>query len=139
MTAAAGEPVALDVRPVLARGEEPFDMIMQAAARVEPGGTLLLTAPFEPVPLYGVLARRGFAHRTAPLEAGDFLVRFVHTGIVATQTVGEVYQRYPATARVFAHHGIDLCCGGARTLEFVAQAHKLDLPRLLAELQDASM
>ena len=72
--------VSIDVRPVLARGEEPFTMIMEAASRVPPGGVLELTAPFEPVPLYAVLASQGFGHRTAALPEGDFLVRFVRTG-----------------------------------------------------------
>jgi uncharacterized protein (DUF2249 family) len=72
------EPIVLDVRPLLARGEEPFELIMEAAGRVPPGGTLELTAPFEPVPLYPVLAGRGFTYvTTIPLPQGAFLVRFL--------------------------------------------------------------
>lgn len=54
----------LDVRPDLAAGEEPFGRIMQAAASVEPGESLVVVAPFEPVPLYGVLGSQGFGHET---------------------------------------------------------------------------
>ena len=37
--------------------------------RCAPDGVLVLRAPFEPVPLYRVLARRGFAHWTESSEA----------------------------------------------------------------------
>lgn len=131
--------ITLDVRPVLARGEEPFAMIMEAAQRVPPGGVLELVAPFEPVPLYGVLARQGFGHRTTPLEAGAFLVRFVRTVITPGATVEAVHAAHAETAAVFAAHGIDLCCGGGKTLEFAAQAHGVEPGRLLAELQQAAL
>ncbi len=49
-------------------------------------------------------------------------------------TVATVAERYPATLPVFTRHGIDLCCGGAKTLAFVAQAHGLDLAALMDEL-----
>jgi uncharacterized protein (DUF2249 family) len=54
--------VALDVRPMLARGEEPFHAVMTAAAAVPVGQALRLRAGFEPLPLYDVLAGRGFSH-----------------------------------------------------------------------------
>lgn len=138
-TTANENTIALDVRPVLARGEEPFAMIMEAVGRVPAGGALELTAPFEPLPLYGVLSGRGFGHVATPLGGGAFRVRFVQTGITPAATVEAVHQRYPATAAVFAAHGIDLCCGGGKTLEFVAQAHKLGLARLLAQAQQAAV
>lgn len=54
------EPLELDVRPQLARGEEPFSAIMAAADRLQPGQALRLIAPFRPAPLFGVMANRGF-------------------------------------------------------------------------------
>ena len=51
----------LDVRPQLARGEEPFAAIMAAADRLQPGQALRLIAPFRPAPLFTVMANRGFA------------------------------------------------------------------------------
>lgn len=131
--------IALDVRPVLARGEDPFVMIMEAAATVPPAGALEVTAPFEPVPLYRVLSTHGFAHVARPLSDGGHLVRFLQTGIVPSTIVGTVHERHPASAAVFAAHGIDLCCGGGKTLEFAAQAHGVDLGRLLTEVQQASL
>lgn len=67
----------LDVRPDLERGDEPFARIMEAAAAIHPGESLLLIAPFEPVPLYGVLGGRGFQHETRQIDPGAWAVRFI--------------------------------------------------------------
>jgi hypothetical protein len=66
----------LDVRPDLESGGEPFVRIMEAASAIEPGGTLVIIAPFEPVPLYGVLGAHGFSHETAMIAADEWIVRF---------------------------------------------------------------
>lgn len=50
----------LDVRPILAAGGEPFGAIMAAAREVAAGQRLCLEAPFEPLPLYRVMQRKGF-------------------------------------------------------------------------------
>ncbi len=52
-------------------------------------------------------------------------------------TVEEIARRWPETATVLAKHRIDLCCGGRHSLELVAQKHKVDLDRLLKELEEA--
>ncbi len=128
----------LDVRPMLAAGEEPFDAILDAARAVPAGGVLEIVAPFEPAPLYAVLGGMGFAHRTEPLEGGAFAVRFTQTGITAAATVAEVAERSPAAAGIFGSHLMDLCCGGSLTLERSAQAHGVELAGLLAELREAA-
>jgi uncharacterized protein (DUF2249 family) len=69
--------ITLDVRADLARGDEPFARIMQAAASVKEGETLVLIAPFEPVPLYGVLAAQGFTQETRQAGPAEWVVRFV--------------------------------------------------------------
>ena len=66
----------LDVRPDLESGGEPFVRIMEAVAFIKPGETLVIIAPFEPIPLYGVLGERGFSHETAMLAADEWVVRF---------------------------------------------------------------
>ena len=70
----------LDVRPLMAEGQEPFDAIMGAVAGLEPGEEFELTAPLEPVPLYQVLGARGFSHQTEPLGGGDYRVVFRSAG-----------------------------------------------------------
>lgn len=52
----------VDVRPIMARGEEPFKAIMAVARPVPVGSAFRLQAGFEPLPLYDVLAKQGFAH-----------------------------------------------------------------------------
>lgn len=58
---AANLTLDLDVRPMLAKGEEPFAAIMCAVDGLTPGQSLRLIAPFRPAPLYNVMANRGFA------------------------------------------------------------------------------
>jgi len=66
----------LDVRPILARGEEPFDTIMETVAALEPGEPLELFVSFEPVPLFSVLGGQGFRHEAQQLDNGDYRVVF---------------------------------------------------------------
>ena len=51
----------LDVRPMLRAGAEPFQAIMEAVSALAPGESLRLIAPFRPVPLFSVMANRGFS------------------------------------------------------------------------------
>ena len=68
--------VALDVRPEIAFGLEPFTRIMAAVRALAAGEVVLIRAPFEPTPLYDVLGRRGFAHWTERHAADDWSVWF---------------------------------------------------------------
>lgn len=68
--------VFVDVREDLRSGREPFDRIMAAMRDVPAGGALCLRAIFEPVPLYGVMGRHGFAHHTERLGGDDWQVWF---------------------------------------------------------------
>lgn len=69
----------LDVRPELEQGGEPFVRIMEAAVGVKPGRTLVIIAPFEPVPLYAVLAGRGFSHATKKIATDEWVVQFTRS------------------------------------------------------------
>jgi hypothetical protein len=66
----------LDVRPDLERGDEPFTRIMETAATIQPGATLVLTAPFEPVPLYAAPGERGFSHESHCVSPDKWVIRF---------------------------------------------------------------
>lgn len=70
------QPLTLDVRPHLARGEEPFAAIMAAAEALAPGQALRLLAPFLPVPLFSVMADRGFIAEERALSDGLWEVLF---------------------------------------------------------------
>lgn len=66
----------LDVRPILRDGGEPFGAIMAAVGQLAKGQRLKLFATFRPEPLFGVMARQGFAHEASPLDNGDWMVVF---------------------------------------------------------------
>lgn len=67
----------VDARPTLAAGGEPFEEIMAAAGKVEVGEVLVVYAPFDPVPLQGVLGEQGFSFVTDEIGDGDWRTTFV--------------------------------------------------------------
>jgi uncharacterized protein (DUF2249 family) len=71
--------VKLDVREDLRRGREPFSKIMMTVAQLKDDESLLLIVPFEPAPLFAVLARQGFSHVSKPAGSGDWEVLFTRT------------------------------------------------------------
>jgi uncharacterized protein (DUF2249 family) len=73
---AARRPVHVDVRDDIRRGVEPFARIMAAAKALGDREALVLRAPFEPFPLYDVLARRGLAHWTERQALDDWSIWF---------------------------------------------------------------
>ena len=50
--------------------------MMEAASSIQQGGTLVIIAPFEPIPLYDVLAKRSFTYQTEKVADGEWVVRF---------------------------------------------------------------
>ena len=73
------EYIDVDVRPILRAGGEPFSVIMAALERLEPGQGLRLYATFKPVPLFAVMADKGFAYSAQALDAGEWEVLFTPT------------------------------------------------------------
>ena len=70
----------VDARPTIAAGKEPFDEIMRAAGEVGDDEVLVVLSPFEPVPLQGVLAERGFQFVSDELAPNDWRTTFLRTG-----------------------------------------------------------
>jgi uncharacterized protein (DUF2249 family) len=87
---AGRRPVHVDVREDIGRGEEPFARIMAAAKALGAEEALVLRTPFEPIPLYDVLGRRGLAHWTERRAADDWSVWFYREpgGVVAPAAAG---------------------------------------------------
>ncbi|GAA5336449.1 MULTISPECIES: DUF2249 domain-containing protein [Thermus] len=79
----------LDVRPILEGGGEPFAHILAAAKEVGPGKRLVLEVLFEPVPLYRVLGKQGFAAWCEKLGENHFRAHFYR------ESVGESQQAPP--------------------------------------------
>ena len=61
----------LDVRPLITAGSEPFLAIMSAVDGLAPQQALRLIAPFKPVPLFAVMARRGYDSDAQALPSGE--------------------------------------------------------------------
>lgn len=68
--------IDLDVRPILRARGEPFSVIMAALGRLEPGQGIRLYATFKPIPLFAVMAEKGFAHSERELGGGEWEVLF---------------------------------------------------------------
>jgi uncharacterized protein (DUF2249 family) len=75
----ADEIVTVDVREEIAQGHEPYGKIMRAVGSLKAGQSMKLLAPFEPVPLFGVLAASGFSHEVRETASGDWEVLFSRT------------------------------------------------------------
>lgn len=71
--------IDVDVRPILRAGGEPFSVIMAALERLEPGQGIRLTATFKPIPLFAVMADKGFSHSEQALDGGEWEVTFTPT------------------------------------------------------------
>lgn len=71
-----GNTVVVDVREDLQEGREPFQRIMLAANSLQAGQEMELWAPFEPKPLFAVMADMGFEHESEAQPNGDCRVRF---------------------------------------------------------------
>jgi hypothetical protein len=58
----------IDARPIIAAGDEPFDLIMATVAALDDGEELII--------LEGVLGSQGFSYEALELGAGDWQVTF---------------------------------------------------------------
>ncbi|GLB57933.1 DUF2249 domain-containing protein [Cytobacillus sp. NCCP-133] len=72
--------VELDVREDLKNKLEPFQKIMSAIADLDEEDVFILHAPFEPIPLFGVLKAKGFAHKAVEIEKKHWKVTFIKRG-----------------------------------------------------------
>jgi uncharacterized protein (DUF2249 family) len=66
----------IDARPLIAAGDEPFDLIMATVAALGEHEELVVLAPFEPVPLEGVLGAQGYSYDAVEIGVGDWRVTF---------------------------------------------------------------
>src|ERR1039458_1106833 len=79
--------VTIDVRGEIRNGGEPFAKIMGAVTALRADEQLLLIAPFEPVPLFQVLEKKGFRHSTRSGQDGDWRVLFYRSPEIASQNM----------------------------------------------------
>lgn len=70
----------LDVRPLLARGVDPLEQILQTVDEVGPSGVVKIIAPFRPAPLIALLTGRGHAVREEQLGPREFTLEVIVGG-----------------------------------------------------------
>jgi len=119
--------VTLDVRADIRAGRQPCSNIMGAVTGLKEGESLRLLAPFEPKPLFEVLAQQGFAHSARPLGDGDWEVLFFRD---ATMT-GQMAQT-PASPSSAA---CGCSCGAPSDLE--VDARGLEPPQPMVRILEA--
>ncbi len=65
-----------DVRPLLARGTDPYDEIRRRVDPLEPGDGVTIVAPFMPAPLIEKLRSEGFLTRLERRTDGAWAASF---------------------------------------------------------------
>lgn len=111
--------VTLDVRRYVYHGQEPFGEIMNTVAQLAPGQKLLLLAPFEPAPLFRVMAARGFTHTAEQAPSGHWEVLFEHDGESAPEGGGEAASRAEARGIEIDARGLEPPMPMVRILETI--------------------
>lgn len=66
----------LDVRPLLESGQSPLGVILESVQQLGEKESLLVVAPFEPHPLYMMLAEYGYGHESRVLDDGSWEILF---------------------------------------------------------------
>lgn len=90
-----GKTVNLDVREDLRQGRHPLSKILQTVAGLKADQELRLIAPFQPAPLYSVLAAQGWTASPKQLESGDWEILFTQ-GQPATASAAPKAVQTPA-------------------------------------------
>lgn len=127
--------VTLDVRDDIRQGREPFSKIMSAVAALTDDQDLRLLAPFEPVPLFRVLERKGFAHHARPTDAGDWEVLFRRGPAAADAASPRSGAAPEAEAGGAERREVPAASGPAQVVE--VDARGLEPPQPLATILEA--
>jgi uncharacterized protein (DUF2249 family) len=123
--------VRLDVREDIRAGREPFARIMAAVDGLPPDGVLVLRAPFEPMPLYRVLGRRGFAHWAESHGGDDWSVWFFRGADPPEPTRGAGVPTASEAGAPRARPGAPVATGAAAPLDVRGLEPPLPMVRVL--------
>ena len=69
-------PVIVDARGLMP--PEPLNLTLEALDTLPPGGEVILILYREPGPLYDILRRSGYTHRTETTPGGEFRIHIRH-------------------------------------------------------------
>lgn len=123
--------VDLDVRPILRAGGEPFSTIMAVLEQLAPGQGLRLLATFKPIPLFSVMAARGFTHEEAELGNGEWEVLFRPSGVTVEIVASMSEDNWPAPIVHLDNRDLD---PPEPMVRILAATEKLDPGQTLAAL-----
>jgi uncharacterized protein (DUF2249 family) len=99
---------ALDVRPPLAQGEEPFQEIKRAVGALDDDHVFLLRSPFDPQPLHAMLGRQGFARQTRMLAEHDYETAYWRLTLPDADAAARRADAAPARTVPRAAHMLDV-------------------------------
>jgi uncharacterized protein (DUF2249 family) len=71
-------PVVIDARGLMP--PEPLNLVLEALDTLAPDGELILLLYRAPTPLYAMLERNGYSHRTESNDAGEFSIHIRKAG-----------------------------------------------------------
>jgi TetR/AcrR family transcriptional regulator len=118
----------LDVTPIIASGVDPLEKIMAALQAMPAYGVLQLTAPFQPVPLLGLLDSRGFSCCTQQISEQQWQIE-IH-GPLAPPVMELLHFEVPEPMVQVLTATADLA-PGACVLARVPRVPSLLIPRLV--------
>ena len=102
---------------------------MQTVTQLKGNEQLLLIAPFEPAPLYAVLAQKGFSHESKPTATGDWEVLFTRgPGDLASLSAAPASSPPPQSSKPRS-------CSGPLVLD--VDARGLEPPQPLVKILEA--
>lgn len=85
--------ITLDVRPILDRGVDPFNAIMEELKKLnETEETLKIINTFEPIPLLNILKKKGYEYETERPEDGEVHTYLTKTGNASEEKVNKEVQ-----------------------------------------------
>lgn len=81
--------VELDVRPLIASGRDPLNLIMGKLKRLQPGQVLKIVNSFEPTPLIRMLEKKGFQNYVDVISKDCIETYFYKAGLEGQQSEKE--------------------------------------------------
>jgi AcrR family transcriptional regulator/uncharacterized protein (DUF2249 family) len=121
--------IALDVRPLLAAGDDPLEEILGQLEQLAPDGVMKILAPFRPVPLLGLLKARGYDVRAREHGADCFCVEVLAREAPGIEDLRELEAPLPLERVLSATAGL---AAGEALVARVPRHPRLLIPHLEA-------
>ncbi|AGK54652.1 DUF2249 domain-containing protein [Bacillus sp. 1NLA3E] len=69
--------IEMDVREDIKNNSDPFQKIMETIAELKEHDSLVLHAPFQPVPLFAVMKAKGFEYDAVEIDSNHWKITFM--------------------------------------------------------------